>query len=107
MDCMRASTSDRSVKRGLWIAGVTGLGAAVALVLWPHQERFILQGLTAVWCIILWFIGPQIPGLVWLRPAQITRKIRDQGYRSPLSVKLFTLVVLVLMIVTIRMQFAG
>jgi len=47
---MRASTSDRSAKRGLWIAGVTGLGAAVALVLWPHQERFILQGLTAVWC---------------------------------------------------------
>ena len=106
MDCEKASTSDRSVKRDLWIAAVTGLGAGVALVLWPHQ-RFVLEGLTAVWCIILWFMGPQVRGSMWLRPAQITRKLRDEGYRSPLSVKLFTLVVLVLMILTIRMQFTG
>jgi hypothetical protein len=104
---MTASTSDRSVKRGLWTAVATGLGAAVALVLCPHQERFVLQALTAVWCIILWFVGPQVPGSMWLRPAHINRRIRDEGYRSPLSVKLFTLVVLVLMIVTIWMQFTG
>ena len=79
----------------------------VAVVHWPHQKLYILEGLTGVWCIILWFTGPRVPGSLWLTPAQLTRKIRDEGYRSPLPIKLFTLLTLVLMIVTIRMQFTS
>lgn len=87
----------RAVNRGLWIAIVAGMVALAVLEIWPQYKHDTLLGLSLVWLSAVELMRPKLKGALWLTPAALVRKIRNEGYRTPVPAQILTFAAIVLL----------
>ena len=82
-----------STNFGLALAALAGVAAVVAIQIWPQDRHSILVDLGLCWALInlIALSGPTLS--LRLSPRELFTRIRESGYRTPLSVKLFTVMV--------------
>lgn len=81
---------------GFALAALAGVAAVVAIQVWPQKRHDILVDLGLSWALInvLAFGGPRLS--LRSTPRELFSQIRESGYRTPVSVILFTLIIIAL-----------